>query len=68
MALDSDILLFDEPTAGLDSKARFEVLMLMKKLAENGKTILFSTHKMDEADFSDREIKIEQGSDYKNGK
>lgn len=61
LALDSDILLFDEPTAGLDSKARFEVLMLMKKLAENGKTILFSTHKMDEADFSDREIKIEQG-------
>lgn len=61
LALDSDILLFDEPTAGLDSKARFEVLILMKKLAENGKTILFSTHKMDEADFSDREIKIEQG-------
>ena len=61
LALDSDILLFDEPTAGLDSKARFEVLMMMKKFAENGKTILFSTHKMDEADFSDREIKIEQG-------
>lgn len=61
LVLDSDILLFDEPTAGLDSKARFEVLMMMKKLAENDKTILFSTHKMDEADFSDREIKIEQG-------
>lgn len=61
LALDSDILLFDEPTAGLDSNARFQVLMMMKKLAENGKTILFSTHKMDEADFSDREIKMEQG-------
>ena len=61
LALNADILLFDEPTAGLDSSARFEVLMMMKKLAKNGKTILFSTHKMDEADFSDREIKMEQG-------
>ena len=61
LALNADILLFDEPTAGLDSNARFEVLMMMKKLAENGKTILFSTHKMDEADFCDREIKMEQG-------
>ena len=34
---------------------------MMKKLAESGKTILFSTHKMDEADFCDREIKMEQG-------
>lgn len=61
LALNADILLFDEPTAGLDSSARFEVLMMMKKLATKGKTILFSTHKMDEADFSDREIKMEQG-------
>ena len=61
LALNADILLFDEPTAGLDSSARFEVLMMMKKLAAKGKTILFSTHKMDEADFSDREIKMEQG-------
>lgn len=61
LALNADILLFDEPTAGLDSSARFEVLMMMKKLAKNGKTILFSTHKMDEADFSDREIKMERG-------
>lgn len=61
LALDSDVILFDEPTAGLDSKTRYSVLMLFRKLADEGKTILFSTHKRDEADFSDREISIKDG-------
>ncbi len=61
LALNSDVLLFDEPTAGLDSKARFEVMQMFRKLADEGKTVLFSTHKVDEADFADREIKIEKG-------
>ena len=62
LALNSDVLLFDEPTAGLDSKARFEVMQMFRKLADEGKTVLFSTHKVDEADFADREIKIEKGN------
>lgn len=61
LALDSEIVFFDEPTAGLDSRARNEVLNLFKKLADQGKTVLFSTHKKDEADFADREIKIQNG-------
>lgn len=61
LALDSEIVFFDEPTAGLDSRARNEVLNLFKKLADQGKTVLFSTHKRDEADFADREIKIQNG-------
>ena len=61
LALDSEIVFFDEPTAGLDSRARNEVLNLFKKLADQGKTVLFSTHNRDEADFADREIKIQNG-------
>ncbi|MCR5189158.1 MAG: ATP-binding cassette domain-containing protein [Treponema sp.] len=61
LALNSDIVFFDEPTAGLDSRARNEVLNLFQKLAAQGKTVLFSTHKRDEADFADREIKIRDG-------
>ena len=61
LALDSDIIMFDEPTAGLDSSSRFEVMELMRRLASQGKTVIFSTHKRDEADFADREIVIEQG-------
>ena len=61
LALDSDIIMFDEPTAGLDSSSRLEVMELMRRLASQGKTVIFSTHKRDEADFADREIVIEQG-------
>ncbi len=39
-----DILLFDEPTTGLDPIGRNEVLDVMKDLAAKGKTVLFSTH------------------------
>ena len=61
IALDNDVLLFDEPTAGLDSKSRTQVMKMMEDLASEGKTILFSTHRLDEADFAHREIKVEQG-------
>ena len=61
LALDSDVIMFDEPTAGLDSRARDEVMKLLQKLAAEGKTVIFSTHKRDEADFADREIVIKSG-------
>lgn len=62
LAMESDIVLFDEPTAGLDSRARNAVMNMLRLLADEGKTVLFSTHKMDEAAFADREIRIERGS------
>ena len=61
LAMDSDVVLFDEPTAGLDSHARNEVVLLLRRLASEGKTVIFSTHKKDEADFADREIRIREG-------
>ena len=61
LAMNSDILFFDEPTAGLDSRARYQVMQMLKSLAAQGKTVMFSTHKRDEADFADREISILEG-------
>ena len=61
LALDGDIIMFDEPTAGLDSPSRNEVMALLRMLAGEGKTVIFSTHKRDEADFADREIVIKDG-------
>lgn len=61
IAMDSDVILFDEPTAGLDSRSRSSVMQMLRKLANDGKTVMFSTHKKDEADFADREIRIENG-------
>ncbi len=61
LAMDADVILFDEPTAGLDSRTRNEVMALLRRLASEGKTVIFSTHKRDEADFADREIMIKDG-------
>ena len=61
LALDADVVMFDEPTAGLDSPSRAEVMNLLRSLANQGKTVIFSTHKRDEADFADREIVIKDG-------
>lgn len=61
LAMNPDIIFLDEPTAGLDSRARNQVMEMLRNLAEQGKTVLFSTHKRDEADFADREIRIENG-------
>ena len=47
LAIDPDILILDEPTAGLDPKSSSEVLTLVEKLHEQGKTIVIITHDMD---------------------
>ncbi len=62
LAMDRDVVFFDEPTAGLDGVSRFHVMNMLRSLAEEGKTVLFTTHHTEEADFADREIKIENGS------
>ncbi|MBQ0050948.1 MAG: AAA family ATPase, partial [Treponema sp.] len=61
LAMNSDVVLFDEPTAGLDPKSRKNLVEQLKKLTETGKTVIFSTHRMDEAAFADRQIDMQNG-------
>ena len=61
IAIDSPVIIFDEPTAGLDPKGRKQIFETLRKLSNQGKTVIFSTHREEEAKIADRQIKIENG-------
>ena len=46
----SDILFLDEPTSGLDAHSRRGVWDILKKLKQENRTILLTTHHLEEAD------------------
>lgn len=50
MAGNPDLVFFDEPTVGMDSTSRREFWARVQQHASEGKTILFSTHYLQEAD------------------
>lgn len=47
LASNPDILVLDEPTAGLDPNGKIEIMNLVKKIHNEGKTIVLVTHDMD---------------------
>ena len=57
-----DLLLLDEPTAGMDVRARAEFWATMHAEAERGRTVVFATHYLQEAaDFADRIVLMRAG-------
>ena len=59
---DPVILFLDEPTTGLDPQARRQVWALVKKIRDDGATIVLTTHYMEEAEeLCDRIAVIESG-------
>src|SRR5450755_2612390 len=51
LAGDPEMLFLDEPTTGFDPSARHEAWEVVKNLASLGKTVLLTTHYMDEAQY-----------------
>ncbi len=56
-----EIILADEPCGNLDSSNTTNVMNLLKKLSEAGKTILMVTHSMEDAQYADRIITLSDG-------
>ena len=59
---DPDLLILDEPTAGMDVNARREFWDTMRQDADSGRTVIFATHYLEEAEsFAQRTVLIGSG-------
>ncbi|HBT78265.1 MAG TPA: hypothetical protein DEB39_15375, partial [Planctomycetaceae bacterium] len=62
LSMDQGIVILDEPTSGLDARQKEELVGILDRLTEEGRTLLISTH---DADFSfrcaDRIVVLDQG-------
>ncbi len=57
-----DLLVLDEPTVALDVEARRDFWATMREFAARGKTVVFATHYLEEADaYADRIILMANG-------
>jgi ABC-2 type transport system ATP-binding protein len=57
-----DLLILDEPTAALDVRSRREFWAAIRAYADQGRTVLFSTHNLEEADGNaDRIVVLDRG-------
>jgi len=57
-----DLLILDEPTAGLDALGRLEIMQLIEKLKNSGKTIIINSHILNDIErICDRGIIIKKG-------
>ena len=62
LAMEPQVMLFDEPTSALDPELRDEVLRVMRRLAEEGMTMIVVTHEMQFArDMADRVLFFDAG-------
>lgn len=62
LAANSELIIFDEPTRGIDVGAKFEIYKLINDMVENGKTVLLISSEMEELmGMSDRIIILAEG-------
>lgn len=59
---DPKFLILDEPTVGIDPKLRFSIWKELKSLKAQGKTLIITTHVIDEAEKCDKLVLIRDGA------
>lgn len=58
---DPNVLFADEPTGNLDSKSGAQIMEILEKLHDSGRTIILVTHETYTAEFADRLIQLKDG-------
>ncbi|HTZ45668.1 MAG TPA: ABC transporter ATP-binding protein [Jatrophihabitans sp.] len=62
LVANTDLLILDEPTVAMDVEGRREFWTTVRGIAASGKTVIFATHYLDEADeYADRIVLMSQG-------
>lgn len=62
LIMNPDVLILDEPEAGLDPVSKRDLFLLLKKLNEQGKTIIFITHNLEDCcEYAKRTIIMKEG-------
>jgi putative ABC transport system ATP-binding protein len=61
LVTDPDVLVADEPTGNLDSRASLEVMAILQDLWRQGKTVVLVTHELDVARFAPRLVTLKDG-------
>ena len=68
LVMQPDVLVLDEPTAGLDPQGAKEMMQLFKQLHENGTTIILVTHDMNHVlNYCDHAVVMSEGRILKSG-
>lgn len=68
LAIEPEILIFDEPTAGLDPMGEIEMLNIIRNARDKGKTVIVITHTMDHVlEIADEVIVMNDGEIIKHG-
>jgi ABC-2 type transport system ATP-binding protein len=66
---DPEIVMLDEPTAGVDPAGSREIRDLIRELKEKGKTVIFSSHLLEQVeDVADRVIILHRGQKLREGR
>ncbi|MGL4948273.1 MAG: ATP-binding cassette domain-containing protein [Mycoplasma sp.] len=68
LSINGNILIFDEPTAGLDPKGEAEMLKIIKTEHDNGKTVFIVTHSMSHVlELADEALVLHEGELIRSG-